>query len=457
MILSYPDYSVEKIESFYDLFRRIEKFGSYTAFINRDSEISYGRFCEDIRRTISSFQNQRNFVLLNCKDKYNFVVAFFAIILSDNIACLQPADKDLLPCYEKFNFSHTVDDCFVTRAISGEIVEKFPITDKGNICTVLCSSGTTATPKAVALSQYNIISDLIAGMEKYEFQENGRYVNILPYSHSFGIVCDLLGPLYSCSTIAFSYSPTEFFSLLPTVNPTALNIIPALVDVFAKQMSMVPHKELIVGRSLTKILSGGAGTPAALCTIMHEYGIEIYGCYGLTECAPCVSVNRDQANKYGSAGVSLNCNTVTVKENGAISICGTNVMKGYLDEFGNCISVDDNTFDSGDIGYFDEDGYLYIVGRQDDMIVFSNGTKLMPSTVEAKINSVPEVVESLVYAKGDKLYAQVIVQKKEIIDEVRKALLSNTFDVHKLYDVNCTTEPLIRNAMGKIDRKRVKE
>lgn len=183
---------------------------------------------------ISAFKEQRRFVLCYCNDKYYFVVAYFAIVLSDNIVCLQPSNMDTLSCYEKFDFLCTVDDLFITKALDGEAVEIIPATDKDNLCTVLCSSGTTATPKDVGLSQYNIITDLVAGMEKYEFKSNRRYVNILPYSHSFGVVCDLLGPLYSCSTIAFVYNPVEFFLLLPIVNPTALNIIPALVDVLDK-------------------------------------------------------------------------------------------------------------------------------------------------------------------------------------------------------------------------------
>lgn len=453
MTLNYPDYSVEKIKTFFELFERMRAFDG-TAFIHRGEEKSYAGFLEDIRKVASAFAQQRRFVLLYCSDKYYFSVAYFAIILSNNIACLQPSNTEILPCFRGFDFLCTADDEFIKKALLGIPMENFPEADRDELCTVLCSSGTTATPKAVGLSQYNIITDLVAGMEKYEFPKNGRYVNILPYSHSFGIVCDLLGPLYSASTIAFAYSPVEFFTLLPTVNPTALNIIPALVDVLAKQISVAKDKAAVVGTSLTKILSGGAGTPSALCRRMKENGIEIYGCYGLTECSPCVSVNRDGANKYGSAGVLLNCNTVSVNENGEISICGTNVMKGYLDEHGNCNPIPDNTFESGDVGYIDEDGYLFIVGRCDDIIVFSNGTKLMPTTIEAQINSAPGVIESLVYKSDDKLYAKVTVADEALIDTVRASILNTAYGDFRLSDVICSTEPLVKNAMGKIKRSR---
>ena len=77
----------------------------------------------------------------------------------------------------------------------------------------------------------------------------------------------------------------------------------------------------------------------------------------------------------------------------------------------------------------------------------------MPATIEAKINLIPGVAESLVFAKDDKLYAQVTVQKKELFDEVRMTILSNAFDIHRLYDVECSTESLPKNSMGKIKRK----
>lgn len=453
MIFSYPDYKVEKIKSFYDLIIRLEGFGDNIAFVNHDDKITYAQFINDIKKTASTFEEKRRLVLLNCADKYCFVVAYFAIILSDNIACLQPMGLDLLPCYEKFDFLCCVDDKYVIKTFNEPALQNFLPTNNEDLCTVLCSSGTTATPKAVGLSQYNIISDLVAGMEKYEFKANGRYVNILPYSHSFGIVCDLLGPLYSCSTIAFAYNPVEFFSLLQSFNPTALNIIPALVDVLAKQISVAPQKEMVVGNALTKILSGGAGTPTSLCEKMKENGIEIFGCYGLTECAPCVSVNRDNANKYGSAGVLLNCNRIKLKENGEISITGTNVMKGYLDDFGACLPLVNNTFETGDIGYFDEDGYLYIVGRSDDIIVFSNGTKLMPTTIEAQINLLPGVVESLVYMSNDNLYGQVTVSDDKNINSIRQVILNTCYGDYRLNDVTCSIEPLPKNAMGKVCRK----
>ena len=325
--------------------------------------------------------------------------------------------------------------------------------DNKHISTVLCSSGTTATPKAVALSQNNIISDLVSGMEKYQFAENGVYVNIIPYTHAFGVVCDLLGPLYSASTIYLTYDVISFVVGIATFNPTALNVTPGIVEALIQRIEAVGDKTKVVGNRLKKILSGGAGTPAALCEKMASYDIAVFGCYGLSECAPCVSVNRDNYNKFGSAGLPLNCNTISIEPSGEIIIKGSNVMIGYLDNSGNLVEELHGEYKTGDIGFIDADGFLYVQGRVDDLMVFSDGNKLMPQIIEAELNELNGVKESVVYMIDNKLSATVVVKDekdlKNIEDFVRKAV----FKGYKIAKVYTTTDPLIRNAMGKLNRR----
>ncbi len=454
MSTNYPNYDIEPLSDFYELYQRMVKFDAESiVFVNKGKEISYSIFLSDIRKIMTSFQLKRKYVLVNCSDKYNFIVSYFAIVLSDNVACLQAYSDDIAVCYKGFDFEYVANDQFVETALNNKECNVNQV-NKDNICTVLCSSGTTATPKAVALSQNNIISNLVAGMQKYYFDMNGRYINILPYSHAFGIVCDLLGPLYSCSTVYFAYSVAEFFAYLPTFNPTALNITPAIVAVLAKQLSVSENKNKVVGNSLRKIMSGGAGTPATVCEVMKKHDIIVCGCYGLSECSPCVSINRENYNKFGSAGVSLDCNEIIIKETGEISICGSNVMKGYLDQQGNCIPTTNNTFDTGDVGYIDSDGFLYVTGRLDDMIVFSNGNKIMPTVIENIINSFDGVQESVVYKKNDELLCNVTVQNEDVVQVLKNSIYNTDFCGYRIMQVICSLEPLAKNALGKLDRKK---
>lgn len=454
---NYKDYEVMPLDSFTSFCDRIFSFGESVAFVNRGEEITYAKFAEDVARVKGYFMDKGRYVLVCCADKYKFIVAYFATVLSGNIACLQPyLSGAVMPCFADFDFLVKMTDEKVDEALKlAPTEEQIPL-DKYAMCTVLHSSGTTSTPKAVALSGYGMIIDTCAGMRKYEFADGGVFVNILPYSHAFGVVCDLFGPLYSRSTIYFAYSIPEFIMTLPKANPTALNIIPALASVLCKQIENAGSKEAVVGTRLRKILSGGAGTPASLCERMEKFGIAVCGCYGLSECSPCVSVNRDGYNKYGSAGVLLDCNDVEFDEAGEITVVGKNIMIGYLDASGNLTPAEVGRYRTGDLGYKDEDGFLYIVGRADDMMVFSNGIKLMPNIVEGVVAEYDGVAECAAYEKDDRLTIKITVTDERFESALKEKLLGSEWQGIILSDVICTTEPLPRNALGKLNRKLVK-
>ncbi len=449
---NYPDYKIDKLFDFNDLFNRIKAFKNKVAFVNNGVSHTYQDFCVDVEKTMSMFSSSDEYVLLNIKDKYLFSVAYFATVLSGNIACLQPFSNEKLSCFEKFNFICELDDPTVEKAIETSNSLDAIFRENESISTVICSSGTTATPKAVALSQKNIIFDLVAGMEKYQFPDNGVYVNIIPYTHAFGVVCDLLGPLYSASTIYLTYDVVSFLVGIANFSPTALNITPGIVEVLIQRIEAVGNKSKVVGNRLKKILSGGAGTPATLCEKMAAYEINVCGCYGLSECAPCVSVNRDDYNKFGSAGIPLNCNTLSIEPSGEIKINGSNVMIGYLDNRGNIIEELHGEYKTGDIGIIDEDGFLFVQGRVDDLIVFSNGNKLMPQIIEAELNALSGIKESIVYMFENKLTATIVVEENNSKD-IKTFIQKSVFQGYKIAKVYITTDPLARNAMGKLNRR----
>jgi len=450
---NYPDYRVEQLKNFKELFCRIKEFGNSVAFVSDGKSHTYFELCLDIERAMCHFSNGGEYVLLNLKDKYLFTVSYFATVLSGNIACLQPYSASKLPCFADFPFVCELDDAAVLEIIAKGEGGKAVFRENTSVSTVLCSSGTTSTPKAVALSQENIISDLVAGMEKYEFAMGGVFVSIIPYTHAFGLVCDLLGPLYSCSTVYLTYDVVSFLVGIATFNPTALNVTPGVVEALVQRIDAVGDKEKVVGSRLKKILSGGAGTPASLCEKMAEHGIGVYGCYGLSECAPCVSVNRDDYNKFGSAGVALNCNSISIEPSGEIKIKGSNVMIGYLDTCGNLMERLEGEYKTGDLGYLDEDGFLYVLGRADDLIVFPDGNKLMPQKIEAELCTLDGVKEAVVYMRDGKLTATLTVTDESKISETELYVRSAVFQGYKIARAYASLEPLTRNALGKLNRR----
>ena len=447
------DYKTEQINGFRELFCRIRTFGNRTAFFCNGISHTYEDFCEDVEKAMRVFFSSEKFVLLNIRDKYFFSVAYFATVLSGNIACLQAFSEKRLSCFERFDFVYEWDDARVRTVLSQADSSEAVFRENKSFSTVLCSSGTTAAPKAVALSEKNIFSVLNAGTEQYRFEEGGVYVNILPYTHAFGLVVDLLAPLYSASTIYLTSDIVSFFVHIASVHPTALNITPELTEAILLRIESAGDKERVVGSRLRKILSGGAGTPFALCQGMARFGIGVYGCYGLSECAPCVSVNRDGHNKFGSAGTPLSCNTVSVDPSGVITVKGSNIMMGYLDLCGRLLDMPRGEYRTGDVGYIDEDGFLFVQGRSDDLIVFPDGNKLTPWSVESELNGLDGVKESAVYMRDGALAATIVVADTNHAATVATAVRKRVFHGYKIMKLDITTEPLARNALGKWNRR----
>ena len=127
-------------------------------------------------------------------------------------------------------------------------------------------------------------------------------------------------------------------------------------------------------------------------------------------------------------------------------------MIGYLDNSGNIIEELYGEYKTGDIGFIDEDGFLFVQGRVDDLIVFSDGNKLMPQIIETELNALSGVKESLVYMFESKLTATIVVEENNSKD-IEAFIRKNVFQGYKIVKVYTTTEPLARNAMGKLNRR----
>ena len=213
----------------------------------------------------------------------------------------------------------------------------------------------------------------------------------------------------------------------------------------------------LTGGCLRKILCGGAGLKATVAQELRSYGLYAYGCYGLSECSPCVSVNRDDYYKDGSAGIPLNCNQVSIAADGEILISGSNVMLGYYNdpEATNAV-IKNGVLHTGDLGYIDQDGFLFITGRKSNLIVFSDGNKCCPETIEEQICINTPAEEALVFQSKNearstlcaKIYILNDSAKKAVEEYLKASLTTYTFD-----SVEFTLEPLPKNATGKLRRK----
>lgn len=455
----YKDYPVMKIADLHELlFCSVKLHNSKTAFQRMNDNISYNQFLNNVLSVSNVLQLYSDcFFHINIEDSYLFAVAYFATVITGNIAVL--LDKN--HCHvdiEKPAFTLVLTEEMIIQMFSEPPVDEdrlsIPVAE--NVCTIIYSSGTTSAAKGVMLSQSNLCCDVIGGLEKYRFSSEDKLLQLIPYYHAFGLVCDLLAPLLSGTAICIPDSKAQGLSQMRMFQPTMLNVPPAIAEALLNIAERAGSMKIVTGGKLRKILCGGANLSREIAEKIEKWGIKAFGCYGVSECSPCVSVNRDEFYKYGSAGIPLNCNTIRIADDGEIIIRGSNVMQGYYCDPNRTASVIvDGEYYTGDLGFLDEDGFLFVVGRKNNMIVFEDGTKCLPETLEEKIITHPAIQEALVYAErtrgGLKLCAKLFVPDTGAHEDVQE-FLSAIPKSQSFYRICFEKEPLPKTATGKLRR-----
>ncbi len=380
----YPLYDAPRFASFAELVAYIDAtWGGSIAFETADEQtVSYHELVEHIARERMEMDEagEGRFVEVLDADPVQFAARYLAVVSSGRCAVL----------------------CGLTEGQKAQLADV-----PGDVCTLAASSGTSGDPKVVMLTEAGLLADLTAGLELYEFARGGRYAKLLPYTHAFGLVCDLLAPLVTGSTIAVPHASATFVAELPRMAPTALSLPPRAAAILADLLDAGTYKL----PSLRKILCGGAGLAASVTQRLRVHDIEAFGCYGLTECSPCASVNRDSWHKDGSCGIALRCNEIRTGESGEVLVRGANVMAGYLGrpELTAARIAGDGWLHTGDVGHIDKDGFLYVDGRLDDVIVLADGTMVAPEVLERALGAHPAIAQALVYGMPDKRSGQVVL------------------------------------------------
>ena len=434
----YPLYNAPRFASFAELVAYIgETWGGSIAFETADEQaVSYHELVERIARERMEMDEtgEGRFVGVLDADPAQFAVRYLAVVSSGRCAVL----------------------CRLTEEQKAQLAG---VPD--GVCTLAGSSGTSGEPKAVMLTEAGLLADLTAGLELYEFARDGRYAKLLPYTHAFGLVCDLLAPLVTGGTIAVPHASATFIAELTHMAPTALNLPPRAAAMLADLLDAGTYKL----PSLRKILCGGAGLAASVTQRLRVHGIEAFGCYGLTECSPCVSVNRDSWYKDGSCGVALRCNEIRTGERGEVLVRGANVMAGYLGRPElTARRVDrDGWLRTGDVGHIDKDGFLYVDGRLDDVIVLADGTMVAPEILERALGAHPAIAQALVYGMPDKRSGQVVLACRLVLRDgvdcagersaVDFARSVQTPDGARIEHVEVSCEPLPLSPAGKLLRR----
>lgn len=298
----------------------------------------------------------------------------------------------------------------------GEIDEILATLDLDDVGLMLYTSGTSGAPKGVPLTHRNVgcnavdwlvnngplLADTGAG-EKPDVD-----ILWLPMSHIFGF-----GELCLGNTLGFvSYlaDPASVLGLLPEVQPTIFMSVPAYWEKLASRAAASGGDDAAQDRALTVAtggrlkfcLSGGAGLKREVKERFYRAGMLIIEGYGLTECAPTLTLNRPGAFRFDSVGLPLPSVELKLAEDGEILARGPNIFSGYHKNPAattECFTAD-GWFMTGDVGRFTEDGFLQIVDRKKDILVTAGGKNVPPANIELRFADEPLVDHVVVYGDG---------------------------------------------------------
>ena len=451
---SYPMYSVDEVGTFLEFILKIErKYSDNIAFKSINKQYTYGDFCNMVKSCVGALSsNKGKCFVIDTNNSLKFAVMYFAIVISGNIAVLMD-EQDLK--YVDIKEYEVISESDLDKILE---YKSDYIEDSHNedVCTIVCSSGTTSEKKGVMLSQANLLSDMRGGMLLYEYPENAIYVNILPYTHLFGVIADLLGPLFSGGTICIPNDKIHFFESLRYYRPTNLNLPPALVNAIYAMLISTGSFEMATGGRLKKVMCAGAKLNDDVNELFSQYGLRVYSAYGLTECSPCVSMNRDHFYRQNSVGQVLPCCSVDIID-GEVTVVGKNVMLGYYKnkDATNKVLRDGRLY-TGDLGYVDDDGFLYLIGRKNSMIVFEDGKKILPEIVENAICQLENIEECLILPEENNCKIKLniyIVSDENVNNEDLKNVLKDFNISNRIAEITIQRNKLKKNALGKIVRK----
>ena len=343
--------------------------------------------------------------------------------------------------------------------------------DVNKLASIVFTSGTTGKGKGVMLSQANIGLDMTLGM--YNFDITRKTLHVLPPHHTFGSTVNYVGHLSQGCEVYISSGIKHVSDEIREQQPTHLILVPAFLEVMNRKIWATARKDgkegllkammkvsdclrkvgidirrklfasvlSAFGGKLELVICGGAKLDEDIIRTFDSLGITILNGYGITECAPLISANRNKYQKPGSVGTPILACRVKIDspdENGEGEICvkGPNVMLGYFNNPEATAEVfdKDGFFHTGDYGKLDEEGWIYITGRKKNLIILSNGKNVYPEEIEADLQKVEGVCEVVVYAGESRVQKDKITIVAEIFPDADLLSHKGVTDFQKYFE-----------------------
>ena len=323
------------------------------------------------------------------------------------------------------------------------------------------TGGTSGTLKCALLSNKAMMTGVYNGIFSPGPSFYQKYYGLIPFSHIFGTVRNMLSCLQSGSQIRPCSDMNNLVADLKTYKPTILVLIPALAGMLLNLVKL--YGKDVLGGELKQIVTGGAPQPTEIARVyIEQLGINLVSGYGLTETANLVSGSVELLTKPGSVGKLYDFQEIRFVDN-EIQLRGDNIFIGYInnpEETAACF--DDGWFRTGDLGYMDEDGYLYITGRIKNLIYFTNGEKICPEQIEARVDRIPGVKACMVSMKANQagvrlltceVYADPAADKEKVRQGIEN-INSELPDFSRVRQILFRTNDFPRTAAMKIRRPR---
>ncbi len=304
----------------------------------------------------------------------------------------------------------------------GGVYDKEP--DSDSVCAIMFTSGTTGFPKGVMLTHRNLV---YSAASVHVACPTTKMFCCLPIYHGFCFTANITKSICRGKTVCVNDSLANLVPDLRLYKPDSIVAVPQIVKKlmagalkYAASRSELTEEEAVrefLGGNIIDIISGGAPLDAALNERFNATGVLVLNGYGMTECSPIISNNAVGNFRHGSVGMPIPCMDVKIKD-GEILVKGPSVMKGYYknpEATGNAFT-DDGYLHTGDVGHFDDDGFLYITGRCKNLILLDNGENVSAEMLEERFAFEKLVSEVVCFGDNGAIYAEIYPDKTYIAE-----------------------------------------
>lgn len=410
------------------------------------------------------------------ENSYAWIVSYFAIVNGGNVVVsidnqntvedmrrlVKKADVSLL--IHSDNYSEEAESCGVQtltmKRFADYLSEGQKLIDGGDrsfidctidlekMCAIVFTSGTTSEPKGVMLNHRSLMRDAIVSSQNL-FVPEGT-VCLLPLYHTFGFMAGVLCQMLKGYPVYINSSLRRVLSDIKYAAPKHVSVVPMLIGVIYNQTwenvrksgkeklfktmisvsNMLDHVGIHIKRKLFKqvydafggnlemLISGGSSIDEKYIKGFRDIGIKVTNGYGITECSPIVATTRNKHYAPKSVGAIQPGIDCRIKD-GEVQLNGETLFLGYYkDENATVEAFDGKWFKTGDLGYLDKDGLLYITGRIKNLIILSNGKNVSPEELETLLSQeIPEINEVLVYGENDRITAEIYLDSDTSCDQ----------------------------------------